>query len=800
MRILEMKCRPVGPLLKPVCFRWGKNCTVVFDDNEAGKTALVDIIVNMLFRRGSAQSRFCSRRFTEYDGYVRLEHRGEEMTCEGNADLDRLLGLPAEFSRLPIVRGSDLALLWSGNREKKGPLLDACIRHFSADLEENPAGLVSEMRARAGLPPKRNCWTKGKSEELRNPLELCRKKDLFLSALSAREKASRERQAAAGKLQSVREELASLRRERESLKEERLAALCAAAGELERKLQALKRRYGEEGYERCSRGDLQLWAELAAREEMLVEKEASLKEGVERAEAGIADLRVRIDNLTQRIREAEGASGAARERLEGLRRELERKGRRRADTLAEAGAHLHNARRAGEQRSRMRWLAALALIMAALAAGLIAAGQVIPGGCAAVAALGVGVGSAAVTAVCGRAVEEAEKKVRQLLRECGVQAAGSLEAAVSALERHFQEEEERGAELLKRADEDCRDREEELRKLAQERLLAERELENLTASLRETRSRLTECLGELDSARSALSGLMQKTGMPDRSSLEAALKEKERLEGEIGKIEARLMALFGEGEDWRERLLELAPYLERCPAPRPLEELEGLIADLEKRGAELAGEEQALQQQHDHLLQQEVENARSLYAIGCEDVSSLAQKLEEAALVLKGAIREALAALWVQQAIEAVKGEFADILLMPFTRAGEIFYRITGRYDTLTFTREGGDVVFSAAGEGVEFTEDSLSDGTRAQLLLSLRLALLERVLGEEQGFLVLDDPLLNSSAARKRNAIKVLLDYARQGWQILYLTVDGLTVDVFRELGGDLVEVKRVADFYQSG
>jgi len=93
-----------------------------------------------------------------------------------------------------------------------------------------------------------------------------------------------------------------------------------------------------------------------------------------------------------------------------------------------------------------------------------------------------------------------------------------------------------------------------------------------------------------------------------------------------------------------------------------------------------------------------------------------------------------------------------------------------------------------------------LSDGTRAQLLLSLRLALLERVLGEEQGFLVLDDPLLNSSAARKRNAIEVLLDYARQGWQILYLTVDGLTVDVFREVGGDLVEVKRVADFYQSG
>ena len=115
MRILELKCCPVGPLSRPVFFQSKKNCVVVYDENEAGKTSLVDIIVNMLFRRGSAQSRFQSRRFDDFQGYVKLEHQGEVITCEGSIDLDKLLELPAEFSRLPIVRGGDLNFLWSSN-------------------------------------------------------------------------------------------------------------------------------------------------------------------------------------------------------------------------------------------------------------------------------------------------------------------------------------------------------------------------------------------------------------------------------------------------------------------------------------------------------------------------------------------------------------------------------------------------------------------------------------------------------------------------------------------------------------
>jgi hypothetical protein len=240
VRILEMNCQPVGPLTKPVLYLHSyKNCTVVFDENETGKTSLVDIIVNMLFKRGSAQSRFQSRRFDDYDGYVKLEYQGNEMTCTGSVDLDKNFGFPQEFSRLPIVRGSDLHFLWSGKREKKGPLIDACIQHFSADFEDNLSTVVANARSAAGLPAKMNYWTKGKLEEIGEHLDLYRKKEFLLSVMANKEKTTRELQDVDGKLRKVKETSAALTREHKELAGERQAALCLTAKSWERKLSAL---------------------------------------------------------------------------------------------------------------------------------------------------------------------------------------------------------------------------------------------------------------------------------------------------------------------------------------------------------------------------------------------------------------------------------------------------------------------------------------------------------------------------------------------------------------------------------
>ena len=793
-----MECQPVGPLAKPVFFQNKKNCIIVYDENEAGKTSLVDIIVNMLFKRGSAQSRFQSRRFDNYKGYVKLEHRGNEVTCTGSVDLDKHLGLPPEFSRLPIVRGSDLHFLWSSNRGKKGPLIEACIQHFSADFEDNLSTIVADVRSAVGLPAKRNHWTKGKMEQLQKHFDLYSKKDYLLSLMACKEETTRELQGVQEKLQNVKDTLAVVTKEQKELAEEYQAALCSTAKVWQRKLSALRAEYRERGYERCSREDLQLWGESAAIEHSLREKKASLKSRISDNEAGLFDLHQQQEKVSRCSKEAEEACASTKETLTRLRQEKEEKGRERSDLTAEARTLLNSVRSSVDRRDKMKWALAAGPLLAVAAVMLFFAEMILPGGIFLAAGLAILGWALAVSVTYGRTIKEAEQKIWRLAQESGIKPAGTLDQVVLLLEKHIQEQEDKIRDDLVEVEKEYEEKGEEFQQLVQDNLLCERELERLSEVLREDRSSLQECTREYDGIQLTLERLMQKTGKPDCDSLEKALQERELMEREIEKTVAHLGTLLGSEQEWRERLLALEPYLEQHTNPRSLDELDEKKLQLEAKVLELRNQEDQLQQQYDELRQKELEEFQGLYAAGCGDVATLVLRLEEAEQVLKDAIRESLAAIWVQQVVEAAKDGFEEILLEPLSRAGEIFHQITGRYDTLEYTRQEGDVTFSVSYEDAAYSEALLSDGARAQLMIALRLALLERILGEEPGFLVLDDPLLNSSSTRKRNAIKILLDYAKKGWQVFYLTVDSAAVEIFREYGDDLVEFGKVSDFYQ--
>ena len=400
--------------------------------------------------------------------------------------------------------------------------------------------------------------------------------------------------------------------------------------------------------------------------------------------------------------------------------------------------------------------------------------------------------------MCSRTFKEAEEKLLELARRAGIQAIGTADELVKLLESQLARQAEEMSKALEKAELECREQEGILNGFVQERLLCERELDRLAENLRDFHSSLAKCARELDGIRSTLEQLMHKSGKGDFASLEEAVKQREGMERDMELAATRLKTLLGSEEQWRERLLALKPYLEQHPHPRSVDELDGEKARLEALVLELREEEEELQQQYDKLQQQELDESQNLYAAGCGDTASLALRLQEAEEQLKKAIRESLAAVWVEKAVEAAKGDLEAALLEPLSQAAEIFYAITGRYNCIDYSRQGNDVSFRVSGLGTAYSEDLLSDGARAQLLMALRLALLERALGAEPGFLVLDDPLLNSSLTRKRKTIEVLLNYARRGWQLFYLTVDYPAVEIFRELGGELVEFNRVCDFYE--
>jgi uncharacterized protein YhaN len=104
-------------------------------------------------------------------------------------------------------------------------------------------------------------------------------------------------------------------------------------------------------------------------------------------------------------------------------------------------------------------------------------------------------------------------------------------------------------------------------------------------------------------------------------------------------------------------------------------------------------------------------------------------------------------------------------------RAGELFTRLTGgAYESLRVGRDE-EVIVAVAPDGRELLPRELSEGTRYQLYLSLRLASIERhQAGREPLPLILDDAIIHFDEARKTKAFAVLSELSRS-IQILFFT-----------------------------
>ena len=107
-------------------------------------------------------------------------------------------------------------------------------------------------------------------------------------------------------------------------------------------------------------------------------------------------------------------------------------------------------------------------------------------------------------------------------------------------------------------------------------------------------------------------------------------------------------------------------------------------------------------------------------------------------------------------------------------RAGEIFSRITlGAYARLKTeeTDKGQVILVAVAADGEEKRVEQLSDGTRDQLYLALRLATYERLNEAGRALpLILDDILVNCDDPRAEATLGVLAEVAHDA-QILFFT-----------------------------
>ncbi len=109
-----------------------------------------------------------------------------------------------------------------------------------------------------------------------------------------------------------------------------------------------------------------------------------------------------------------------------------------------------------------------------------------------------------------------------------------------------------------------------------------------------------------------------------------------------------------------------------------------------------------------------------------------------------------------------------------------------GKY-TRIWTPLANDILFVDTEEGQPLPVQVLSRGTREQLFVSLRLALVSAY--ARRGIhlpMILDDVFVNFDAGRTRTACAVLRDFAKQGHQLLVFTCHEHVWNMFKELKAD--------------
>ncbi len=193
-------------------------------------------------------------------------------------------------------------------------------------------------------------------------------------------------------------------------------------------------------------------------------------------------------------------------------------------------------------------------------------------------------------------------------------------------------------------------------------------------------------------------------------------------------------------------------------------------ATLELRLGELDGCGSRLKELNEEIptLQERIRQAKQSHeiedALGSLDGArhDLALRLEEHAGKMAGwAVAETL--------MEATRDSSRPKV---FHRAAELLADFTRGRCELRFD-EGGSPEFRARDTVHRTTKglDELSSGTRVQLLMAVRLAFVER---EERGArlpVVFDEALANSDRARAEATIGAMIDTARSGRQVFYLT-----------------------------
>lgn len=313
-----------------------------------------------------------------------------------------------------------------------------------------------------------------------------------------------------------------------------------------------------------------------------------------------------------------------------------------------------------------------------------------------------------------------------------------------------------------------------------------REREALGKAIEETGCRERGAMRRRDQAKAEIRKLLDAAGATEAAEVPAIQRRVE---------EARQLANEARGHERELRALGLGPVEALALEVAGIADPASLGPEAARLRAEADATARAAREQAEQTFNLDAELRRMGSAGGAEEATGLAlERLAKARelgtewAVLRGA------EILLRMAADRYRKEHEGPVLR---RASGLFARLTGgSFSGLAtdFDERDRPVLAGQRAGGGNVRVEGMSDGTRDQLHLALRLAALDERLGRGEPLpMVLDDVLVHFDDRRAEAALSVLAEFSDRT-QILLFTHHERTVDLATSAGGARVFVQRLA------
>jgi len=295
------------------------------------------------------------------------------------------------------------------------------------------------------------------------------------------------------------------------------------------------------------------------------------------------------------------------------------------------------------------------------------------------------------------------------------------------------------------------------------------------------RDSLTRATQELETVETELAALCDRFGADDADALRAAIeraREKARIQRDIAELEDNLRAAF----DGRP-LAEIERELSGCDKDQ-------LAIEANELDEEIAARDERLQ----HLYHAMKKAEEQVEAVGADEkAAELGERRRALLLQIEDETQRYLRLIAGVSAAETALRLYRDKHRSEMMlNAAERFRRITGGRFTDLQARpdKDGETLVAIKADGGSLLVDGMSDGTRDQLYLALRMAGYQEFAGTREPLpFIADDIMQSFDDDRARASFEMLADVAMTG-QVIYLTHHAHLRDLAREVAGDAVSV----------